>query len=344
MKTKIIYISGNELFEMTAIRAAMDEVRATLGLDKDTILFGVPVDCDTAIAEQKTAPVDVDIAPAEPLCVAESEIVQPVAEPQHITPEIITPVISVVTPEPAGESEPVPSQVEEDVVAPIAPVVDEPVIVDVAEPVVESDADVVIPILSVLSVQDDEPETLTEPATVQVAEPIAEPVMVDVVEPIAEPVAEPVIAMVDIAEPVVAEPAVDTVSEPVVAEPVSIHDIITDEAPTAPMEKSLEHLFDSLTPLREDVETIDADDSDLQSVLPDDDDATLAQLASEFVASADKIKSTPQGKISKLKIKNIIPFKPKREEPSLMGDLFGWAGMAANDDDFAIPGFFKKQG
>ena len=110
------------------------------------------------------------------------------------------------------------------------------------------------------------------------------------------------------------------------------------------MEKSLEHLFDSLTPLREDVETIDADDSDLQSVLPDDDDATLAQLANEFVASADKIKSTPQGKISKLKIKNIIPFKPKREEPSLMGDLFGWAGMAANDDDFAIPGFFKKQG
>lgn len=327
MKTKIIYISGNELFEMTAIRAAMDEVRATLGLDKDTILFGVPVDCDTAIAEQKTAPVDVDIAPAEPLCVAESEIVQPVAEPQHITPEIITPVISVVTPEPAGEPEPVPSQVEEDVVAPIAPVVDEPVIVDVAEPVVESDTDVVIPILSVLSVQE---ETDAIPQS-----------SADIV---AEPVAEPVVAMVDIAEPVVAEPAVDTVSEPVDAEPVSIHDIITDEPPTAPMEKSLEHLFDSLTPLREDVETIDADDSDLQSVLPDDDDATLAQLASEFVASADKIKSTPQGKISKLKIKNIIPFKPKREEPSLMGDLFGWAGMAANDDDFAIPGFFKKQG
>lgn len=343
MKTKIIYISGNELFEMTAIRAAMDEVRATLGLDKDTILFGVPVDCDTAIAEQKTAPVDVDIAPAEPLCVSESEIVQPVAEPQHITPEIITPVISVVTPEPAGEPEPVPSQVEEDVVAPIAPVVDEPVIVDAAEPVVESDTDVVIPILSVLSVQE-ETDAIPQSAADIVAEPIAEPVMIDVVEPIAEPVAEPVVAMADIAEPVAAEPAVDTVSEPVVAEPVSIHDIITDEAPTAPMEKSLEHLFDSLTPLREDVETIDADDSDLQSVLPDDDDATLAQLASEFVASADKIKSTPQGKISKLKIKNIIPFKPKREEPSLMGDLFGWAGMAANDDDFAIPGFFKKQG
>ena len=37
MKTKIIYISGNETFEMTQIRAAFEEVRETLGLDKDTI-------------------------------------------------------------------------------------------------------------------------------------------------------------------------------------------------------------------------------------------------------------------------------------------------------------------
>ena len=50
MKTKIIYISGNELFEMAQIRAAFDEVRNTLGLDQDTILFGVPVDSDDAIA------------------------------------------------------------------------------------------------------------------------------------------------------------------------------------------------------------------------------------------------------------------------------------------------------
>jgi hypothetical protein len=39
--------------------------------------------------------------------------------------------------------------------------------------------------------------------------------------------------------------------------------------------------------------------------------------------------------------------KAKREDNSLMGDLFGWAGIAANDEDFSIPGFFtpaKKQG
>ena len=51
MKTKIIYISGGELFEMAQIRAAFEEVKSTLGLDKDTVLFGVPVDCDTAIKD-----------------------------------------------------------------------------------------------------------------------------------------------------------------------------------------------------------------------------------------------------------------------------------------------------
>jgi hypothetical protein len=41
-----------------------------------------------------------------------------------------------------------------------------------------------------------------------------------------------------------------------------------------------------------------------------------------------------------------MPFKKaKRDDGGLMGDLFGWAGIAANDDDFSIPGFFtKKQG
>ena len=326
MKTKIIYISGNELFEMTAIRAAMDEVRATLGLDKDTILFGVPVDCDTAIAEKKPAPVDADIAPSEPLCMVETENVQPVAEPADIISEIVTPAMSIVSPEPVVE--PVSVETHD------AEYVAEPVVDIVAEPVATADADVVIPILSVLSVQDDEAESMADVAADVIAEPVTESVAADD----AEPVVEPVVAIADVAEPVAAEPIVDVV------EPVSIHDIITDEAPTAPMEKSLEHLFDSLTPLREDVVATDELNTGLESDLPDDDDATLAQLANEFAASADKIKSTPQGKISKLKIKNIIPFKPKREEPSLMGDLFGWAGMAANDDDFAIPGFFKKQG
>ena len=76
-----------------------------------------------------------------------------------------------------------------------------------------------------------------------------------------------------------------------------------------------------------------------------DTDATLAQLANEFAAAQDKIvsieKPESQGKIGKLK--NILPFKKaKRDDSSLMGDLFGWAGIAANDEDFSIPGFFTN--
>ncbi len=44
MKTKIIYISGNEIFDMADIRAAFDEVRTALNLGGDTVLFGVPVE------------------------------------------------------------------------------------------------------------------------------------------------------------------------------------------------------------------------------------------------------------------------------------------------------------
>ena len=54
MKTKIIYISGNEVFDMNDIRAAFEEVRNTLGLDKNTILFGVPVDSDSAFSLNET--------------------------------------------------------------------------------------------------------------------------------------------------------------------------------------------------------------------------------------------------------------------------------------------------
>ena len=54
MKTKIIYISGNEVFDMADIRAAFEEVRMALNLDKTTVLFGVPVDEDDALANQES--------------------------------------------------------------------------------------------------------------------------------------------------------------------------------------------------------------------------------------------------------------------------------------------------
>ena len=121
----------------------------------------------------------------------------------------------------------------------------------------------------------------------------------------------------------------------------------------ANVEKTLEQLLESMTPLCEDVEPqeivddtpyVDDIDAEMATTI-DDTDATLAQLASEFAETEDKIvdepKTTSGGKIGKLK--NILPFKKaKRDDGGLMGDLFGWAGIAANDDDFSIPGFFTK--
>ena len=133
-------------------------------------------------------------------------------------------------------------------------------------------------------------------------------------------------------------------------------DIADNDVPDAQMEKTLEQLLESMTPLREDVTphvdvaSAEPDVPEMSIINSDDTDATLAQLASEFALNEDKIPSAPKsetsGKIGKLK--NILPFKKaKREDNSLMGDLFGWAGIAANDEDFSIPGFFtpaKKQG
>ena len=109
-----------------------------------------------------------------------------------------------------------------------------------------------------------------------------------------------------------------------------------------------------MTPLREDhgeniIVDADEQDTEIIDIVSDDispigdADATLEQLAAEFANTEDKIAAPAptqsQGKIGKLK--NILPFKKaRRDDTGLMGDLFGWAGVAANDEDFAIPGFF----
>lgn len=88
MKTKIIYISGNEVFDMADIRAAFDEVRSTLGLGKDTVMFGVPVDSDDALATSKAADTNVvteattpqEEMPIETQIVTESTIVDDIEE------------------------------------------------------------------------------------------------------------------------------------------------------------------------------------------------------------------------------------------------------------------------
>lgn len=323
MKTKIIYISGNEVFDMAEIRAAFEEVRCALGLDDDTILFGVPVDKDNAIetgVETATSILNVNAESDE-----SQEIINIVEEPIENTEFII----DETTTETISESE----------------------ITDVSPEIIDNEQnapdDTVIPILSVLSVKEDAEDT-------QEDHPVNEYENSEIVENAAldneEIDQEPTVSSINIDSDVVM-PASNTDVSPTT---VSIADMINDDAPEKPVEKTLEHLLESMTPLREDIapdfidqDTIAKDDS-FDVIDGSDTDATLAQLASEFVQTEDIIE-TPQkneshGKIGKLK--NILPFKKaKRDDGGLMGDLFGWAGIAANDDDFSIPGFFtKKQG
>ena len=113
-------------------------------------------------------------------------------------------------------------------------------------------------------------------------------------------------------------------------------------------EPDLEKLLSSMTPLQEDALEDDKSIDDMKKITDDiqsdDVDATLEQLATEFAEAQDKIasetKSSGRSKIGKLR--NILPFKQSKHKDQGLGDLFGWAGVAANDEDFSVPGFFTN--
>jgi hypothetical protein len=44
MRTKLVYISGGDIFAPDDIKRALDEIRQTLNLPADVVLFGLPVD------------------------------------------------------------------------------------------------------------------------------------------------------------------------------------------------------------------------------------------------------------------------------------------------------------
>lgn len=287
MKTKVIYISGGDVHSVSDIRAAFDEVRGALGLDTDTILFGVTVDDAEAIETTATH---------------EQEIItntEPVANIKVDAPQKKTKKTSArAKPEPEIIAEPA------------------------VEPETETPSEKVIPILSVLSGKGEpQPEAESESQDI-----VIEKVTIQEIE---TPTGH---------------------AEVVSSETITISDISDDEMPVAESdeEKTLEKLFEKIAPLREDHGMDDVvmyDEVDLvdDAEIPDTTDATLAKLATEFVTTQDTIISNPRaetsGKIGKLK--NILPFKKaKRDDAGLMGDLFGWAGIAANDDEFTIPGFF----
>lgn len=353
MKTKIIYISGNEVFDMADIRAAFDEVRSTLGLGKDTVMFGVPVDSDDALATSKAADTNVvteattpqEEMPIETQIVTESTIVDDIEEStQKTTKE--APAEKIVEPE--VKAEPEIKNIKKSAAKKTRTRTKE----KISEPAAEieqpknADEEKIIPILSILAAKKETIEDEADNNTViepEVVEEIPEESDEEEISEVHE------IADINISEEFSPEDAqIDETHSHAIA------DMITDDAPEAPVEKTLEQLLESMTPLREDViedteDFIDDDNLSIEeaedAVAEDDTDATLEQLAAEFAENQDKIpaqtKIENHSKIGKLK--NILPFKKaKRDDSGLMGDLFGWAGVAANDDDFAIPGFFTN--
>ncbi len=330
MKTKIIYISGNEVFEMSEIRAAFDEVRSALGLDNDTILFGVPVDNDNALDTAKTA--------EQQIITDDNQSATQCNEDKETTEHIVN------TPEIICEHVPDTEQNTSDICEHLT----EPEINNESEPSTPEiqDSEKIIPILSVLAVSQNLESQNTDTQDTDTNINLTNKEIEQHVEEVSE-----IITDINDGENFVTSDVQNEYN----TEKIAIGDILDDEAPVTPVEKSLEQLLESMTPLREDtgneaIENTTDVTENIFIVEDQDTDATLAQLASEFAENEDKIvttkKSDPQGKISKLK--NILPFKKaKRDDSGLMGDLFGWAGIAANDDDFTMPGFFtgaKKQG
>ena len=328
MKTKIIYISGNELFDMSDIRAAFEEVRTALSLDKETILFGVPVDNDDAfVGTDNTDTVEKHI----------ENIIEPIVDDSPIPVDVATNIVennvSDIS-QPSTEKTKKSTRHSRAKVVPIAPVDDTPQTLH-AESDNEPKEETPIPILSVLGAKSEsEQEAIVSDEKPIVITPIdTEPIADDTsIEPVTE------------SDETVINP--DTQS-------VSINDMLAeDSAPVDVHEKTLEELLESMTPLGEDEkiaepvtsDSIEETKTEVAQTQDDDTDATLELLATEFAAAEDKIvtpsKTDSRGKIGKLK--NILPFKKaKRDDSGLMGDLFGWAGVA-NDEDFTIPGFFAN--
>lgn len=271
MKTKIIYISGNEVFDAADIRTAFKEVRSTLGLSSDTVLFGVPVDSDDC---------------------------------------------GIMTTEKTNKKNP------------------ENLNTNKTQETDKIDDETVIPILSVLNTESDdnfEEDEVNEEDNIQSNETELEE---ETIESINDKIEDDDIQSNEIEN--------DSVFE----ETIEIEEIINEEIDEYDEEKTLEQLLEKMTPLRADNKLKELSSEIIESDMSlDETNNTLEQLATEFASTQDEIvenkKSENTGKIGKLK--NILPFKKaKREDSGLMGDLFGWAGIAANDDEFSMPDFFSN--
>lgn len=302
MNTKIIYISGGANKSPAEIQSALDTVRAAMGYDADTLLFGVPLEDNTASSDVNDVAAPVAVMPAP---VADTVVDEPIAD-----------TVAQET-NPIAESE-------------SAAVISKPKRTR-KKNATES------PILSVISSAQETETNETE---------------------------TPQMDNITIADDSPNAPISDNVKSPddiIITE--SITDIITADDDGEDEIRSIEDIFAGIAPIAEDepvditspldennnfnktsADTVAKQITTDTTESPADFDATLGELASEFLES-DAPENAPAARGTKIgKLKNILPFKKKEKTGgSMLGDLFGWAGVAANDDDvdFAMPDFFK---
>lgn len=298
MKTKIIYISGSEIFDMADIRSAFEEVRGALNLDKDTVLFGVPVDADDAGLET-TKSVDNELPSAM------AETIDITAVPESIEPT------EIQEPEPVVEKptkKRTTSRKKTTETDETTETKNEPEIPETTDEAVEK----IVPILSILSVNN---EDSVEPAKQETTENI------EIIE--------------------------DVVQETTVTEEETPEESAEEQTNE---ESGLDELLSSMTPL-EDIVPEPKEQTNEEIIIDTDNtkdeeniDETLKQLATEFVKKQDSMPSTKSSGNGRLgKLRKYLPFKPqtKKKDPGL-DNLFDWAGSAANDEDFSVPGFFTN--
>lgn len=296
MKTKIIYISGSEIFNIADIRSAFEEVRNALQLESDTVLFGVPVDKEDAgfgNISNTEIPTDKSDSTNDDIVNEQIETIATVEE---------TPLKTKKTRRTRVHKDITLENIDTD---------------NIPETVQDSDdqTEKIVPILSVLST--DSPEKTPESDSIIDDETQEQTETVEIITDITEEQNADIITEID------ESPEIENKGEP-----------------------DLEQLLSEMTPLQEDLEHIPENTQIPESTdtTDNDVDATLEQLATEFAEAQDKIisetKSSGRSKISKLR--NILPFKQSKHKDQGLGDLFGWAGVAANDEDFSVPGFFTN--
>ncbi len=311
MKAKIIYISSKKSFDKSDINAAFENLRKTLSLSEDVILFGVPLDDE----------------------ISEIDNIEPI-EISEIQPEIIeTPEINAINEEPETFEE------DFDIITDSQNEIQN---IDAFD--TEDDTDEIIENAPIEIINDfDEIEFSDEADTTieEIEEEIIQPA------PTSESTGS-ILSILTATKPEITEEEVVIEESVEYVEPFESVQINEDDADDMEIREdfSIEDLFDETPPLdfveeTADEEVTDVTDMDFDSF---DNNDVLQQLASEYTEVEKTISTKPESNENFGKLKNFVgTFKRQRKkDTNALDGLFSWAGVAANDDDTPTPSYFSN--